>query len=451
MTATTMRLLEQLDELDGKIGDDSISAARVLTEDFLGVAVAGSRTREGRIIHRHAALTGHSGPCHVADHPETFDAPLAALVVGTSGYSIGLTDTHARSITHPGPSIVSAALAVAQATGASGKDMLRAVVLGCEAVIRIGSVVNPSHRARGYHPTATCNVFGVAVAAGRLLGLDRDQLANALGLAGSMSGGIYEFRHAGSMLMALHGGWPAQNGIVAARLAAQGFTGPATVLEGPEGFFRAFADETRPELLAVDLDHPGILEVGLRPYNACRYGHSGIDALREIAERRGPIDPATVEHVTVATHHTAVDQETEPTSVVGARLSTKFTVAYAIAHGPKLSEVDEHDLADDLVGELVARMDVVEDPELTAIFPEKWACRVTVRFTDGTRETAQVDVPKGEPANPMTPAEVAEKFHRLADPVLGLEQATVLERELLALPDAADVSRLSRALAGVRG
>lgn len=449
MVASTSQLLDELDTLSGKLDDRSLPAARVLTQDFLGVAVAGSRTPEGRTSHRYARQLGHTGQCHVAGHPDAFDAETAALVVGTGGYSIGLTDTHSRSITHPGPSVVAAALAVGQETAASGADTLRAVVLGCEAVVRIGSVVNPSHRARGYHPTATCNVFGAAVAAGHLLGLTTAALSDAFGLAGSMAGGLYEFRHSGSMLMALHGGWPARNGIAAARLAALGFTGPATVLEGPEGFFRAFADDVRPELLRVDPDRPGILEIGLRPYNACRYGHSGIDALKLIADRRGPIDPADVRHVTIATHRTAVDQESDPDTVVGARLSTKFTVAHAIAHGPKLSEVDEHDLADPLVRDLVGRTDVVEDPALTELFPARWACRVTVTFADGGTEEAQVDVPKGEPANPMTPDEVGEKFHRLADPVLGADRAAALDRELLALPDSPDVRRLGVALSDV--
>ena len=446
MTATTMVLLDELSELSGRIGNDSIAAAQLLAEDFLGVAVAGSQTPEGEIIYAYARDSGRTGPCNVAGRPGTFDAATAALVIGTSGYSIGLTDTHSRSITHPGPSIVPAALAVAQMTGASGADMLRAIVLGCEAVVRIGAVVNPSHRARGYHPTATCNVFGAAIAAGHLLGLSKDKLANALGIAGSMSGGLYEYRHEGSMLMALHAGWPSQSGIIAAQLAAKGFTGPSTVLEGPEGFFRAFSDDIHTVLLRVDMEYPGIQEIGLRPYNACRYGHSGIDALRIIADKNGPIDPQDVAHVTVATHRTAVEQETEPTSVVGARLSTKFTVAYAIAHGPKLSEVDDADLSDPLVRTLIDRMDVVEDPELTAIFPEKWACRVTVRLKDGSTFEAQVDIPKGEPGNPMTPDEVSEKFHRLADPVLGKDNAEALEKVFEALPGAPDVSRLGTML-----
>lgn len=444
----TMLLLEQLDALADDIPDAAITAAATLAKDLLAVAVAGSRTLEGRVIHDFATGLQRPGECNVAAHPETFDAATAALVTGTSGYAIGLADTHARSITHPGPSIVPAALAVAQMAGASGRDFLDAVVLGCEAVVRIGAVVNPSHRARGYHPTATCNVFGAAIVACKLLGLGRVQTASALGIAGSMSGGIYEFRHEGSMLMAFHGGWPAHNGIIAAQLAQRGFTGPHTVLEGPEGFFRAFADETHPELLAVNAAAPGILEVGLRPYNACRYGHAGVDALLAIDARHGKIDPNAVKEISVATHRTAVSQETEPTTVIGARLSTAFTIAYALAHGPKIDEVGDSDLNDPLVKRLVECTEVVEDPNLTAAFPEKWACRVRVVLDDGTAFEEQVDIPKGEPGNPMTPDEVSTKFHTLVDPVLGRDGAGALEAEFDAIARAASVQPLARALSG---
>jgi 2-methylcitrate dehydratase PrpD len=446
---TTLELLDGIDRLDQRIGDDALDAARILAEDFLAIAVAGAATPAGRVIHDYAA-DARPGRATLAASGATTDAATAALVNGTSGYAIGLTDTHARSITHPGPSIVPAALAAGQETGADGEQLLRAIVAGVEAVVRIGSVVNPSHRARGYHPTATCNVFGAVVAVGRLHSLDREQIANAMGIAGSMTGGLYEFRHEGSMLMAFHGGWPAHNGVVAVELARRGFTGPTTVLEGPEGFFRAFADDIHPELLAVDPAHPGILEVGLRPYNACRYGHSGIDALIEIAAQRGPIDPAEIERVTVETHRTAVDQETEPDTVIGARLSTKFTIAYAIAHGAKITEVDEADLADPLVRQIVDRMDVVEAPDLTAIFPAKWSCRVTVAFRDGTSATAQVDVPKGEPENPMTEAELSAKFHRLTEPVLGADGAAALERKFLGLAGAGSLDGLGAALGRLR-
>lgn len=420
MAATTSTLVDTLFARADRVSPGALAAARRLVLDVLGVAIAGAATREGRIVAQ--TMTGMrrfgDTPVPLAEH--RYDVATAALVTGTMAYSIGLTDTHSQSITHPGPSVVATALSVGHAVGADDDAILRAIVLGCEAVVRIGSVVNPSHRGRGFHPTATCNPFGTAVTAAYLLGLDRERTLWTLGLAGSMAGGLYEFRHEGAMLMALHGGLPAASGVNAAYLAQAGFTGPTTVLEGPDGFFRGFADDTRPELLIPADDAPfGVEELALRPYNACRYAHSGIDALHAM----GPIDHRDVKRITVWTHATAVDQEVEPTTPVSARLSTKFTIAHTVVHGPPLLDLTAADLADTTVLDLTRRTDVVEDPALTALFPRKWACRVDVELASGEVRTAQVDTPKGEPDNPMSEDEVAEKFRRLAAPAIGEQRA----------------------------
>jgi 2-methylcitrate dehydratase PrpD len=262
-----------------------------------------------------------------------------------------------------------------------------------------------------------------------------------------MAGGLYEFRHEGSMLMALHGGWPASSGVTAAYLGNGGFTGPSTVLEGPEGFFRAFADTTRPELLLGGDGKFGVEEMSLRPYCACRYAHAGIDALGSIWRRHGRTDPEQISKVTVWTHRTAVDQETEPTSAVGARLSTRFNMAHAIVYGPRLTEIGPDDLTDSAVGAVSDVTAIREDPALSAMFPERWACRVAIELRDGTVYEEQVDTPKGEPANPLTPAEVESKFRRLAVPVLGEDGAESLRSAVAGLPEARDLSLLSHALA----
>ncbi len=447
MQASTAALVDLLRRKSGKITESAIAAARTLVLDFLGVAVAGSATAEGQHVRAVMQALGRIGPCPVPVFGERFDPATAALVTGTMGYSIGLTDTHAMSITHPGPSVIPAALAVGHAVRATGQDVLDAIVVGTEAVVRIGSVVNPSHRGRGFHPTATCNPFGAAAAAAYLLGADRAAMLSALGIAGSMAGGLYEFRHEGSMLMALHGGWPAASGVTAAYLGYGGFTGPSTVLEGPEGFFRAFADTTRPELLLGDDGGFGVEELSLRPYCACRYAHAGIDALLAIWQRHGRTDPKQITKVTVWTHRIAVDQESEPNSAVGARLSTRFNIAHAIVHGPRLTEISGDDLADPAVGAMCEVTSICEDPALTAMFPERWACRVTLELRDGSRYEEQVDAPKGEPANPLTAAEVESKFRRLAVPVLGPDGADSLFSAASALAGARDLSHLASALA----
>ncbi len=428
--ATTRALVDALLASADDLPDSTLDTARGLILDVLGVAVAGASTVEGRLALQVMTQLGRAGGCAVPGSAQTFDPATAALVTGTMAYSIGLTDTHSESITHPGPSVIPAALAVGQARGSSDQEILRAVILGVETVVRIGAVVNPSHRGRGFHPTATCNPFGAAVAAACLLGADRQQMLWALGLAGSMAGGLYEFRNEGAMLMALHGGWPASSGVTAAYLAMSGFTGPSTVLEGPEGFFRAFADESDPQkLMPARSATLGIEEVSLRPYCACRYAHAGVDALQRMGAVGGGVnpdqgvDPDQVERVTVWTHRTAVEQETEPTTLVSARLSTCFTIALAMVHGPRLSEVTEADLADTRVLDLARRVEVLEDPELTALFPKRWPCRVRVRMRDGEVREQRVDIPKGEPDNPLTAAELEQKFRRLAEPSLGAGRA----------------------------
>ncbi|MFI6347439.1 MmgE/PrpD family protein [Streptomyces sp. NPDC050560] len=447
-TPTTAALVDALDRRAEDVPDSALDAARTLVLDFLGVAVAGASTEEGRRVHHVLAGLGRQGPSSVPRGRRGFDPATAALITGTMGYSIGLTDTHALSITHPGPSVIAAALAQAEAGDSSGRELLTAVVLGVEAVVRIGAVVNPSHRARGFHPTATCNPFGAAVAAGHLLGAGRRELTWALGLAGSTAGGLYEFRREGSMLMALHGGWPAHSGVTVAHLAHAGFTGPGTVLEGDEGFFRAFADTTHPELLVPPDDAPyGIEEVSLRPYCACRYAHAGIDALQRVRAAHDPFGPADIERLTVYTHRTAVEQESEPDTVVGARLSTRFNMALAAVHGPRLSEVSTGDLADPAVTAVAQRTEVVEDPELTALFPRQWACRVRVDLRDGRSYEERVDTPKGEPENPMTPTEVRDKFLRLTVPAVGEDRAHALLTAVGSLPEAPRVRPLLAALA----
>jgi 2-methylcitrate dehydratase PrpD len=445
-SVTTSVFLDTLEARAKQIGSRTLTAAQTLLLDVLGVAIAGSRTPEGRSAARVMSATGRAGTIAVPASADRYDLAAAALVGGTAAYSIGLTDTHAQSITHPGPSIVPAALAVAQHAGATGEQLLRAIVLGCETAVRIGAVVNPSHRARGYHPTATCNPFGAALAAGVLLRLSREELGWALGLAGSMSGGLYEFRREGAMLMALHGGLPAASGVTAAFLAADGFTGPSTVLEGPEGFFRAFADEVRLEQLIPANPAFAVEELSLRPYCACRYAHAAIDAIEQLAGSRGAFRPADIERVTVLTHRTAVEQETEPVSVVGARLSTRFNVALALVHGPRLSEVTQEDLTDSAVLGMAGRIEVAEDPELTAIFPRHWACRVRIYGRDGRTLERRVDSPLGEPDNPMSRAQVLDKFTRLAAPVLGEDQVSELRAAVLDLPESAGIERVVEAM-----
>jgi 2-methylcitrate dehydratase PrpD len=417
--SATARLIKDILRLYREIPEAVLEKTADLVLDALGIVIAGSRTVEGRLMGDLVEEFGGRGRASVIGRRLSLDPARAALANGTMGYSIGLTDTHALSITHPGASVVPAALAVGQQEDSSGLDFLRAVTMGYEVVTRLGTAINPSNRARGFHTSAVVNPFGAATAAALLLGGGPEELGWALGQAGSMSGGLFEFRLNGDMTMAFHGGWPAHSGVLAAYLARKGFTGPRTVLEGQDGFLRAMADHWEIEALHRNFgERYGVEEMSFRAYCACRYAHTAIGALENIRQRAGGLDLGQIDQVLVETHRTAVIQETEPVNLTGARLSTAFNIALSLVHGPRLTEIRPEDLSDPLVRALYGKIQMREDPALTADFPRLWTSRVLLKLKDGRILEDRLDHARGDPANPMSSEEIKAKFESVAGALL---------------------------------
>ena len=434
--ASTAKLISDILKFYKDIPDAVLEKTADLVLDALGIVIAGSQTIEGRLAADFVEEFGGRGQATVIGRQGYLDPARAALANGTMGYSIGLTDTHSLSITHPGASVVPAALAVAQQENCSGLDFLRAVTMGYEVVTRLGTAINPSNRARGFHTSAVCNPFGAATAAALLLGADEDRLAWALGNAGSMSGGLFEFRAGGDMTMAFHGGWPAHSGVTAAYLARHGFTGPRTVLEGQDGFLRAMADQYDGEALHRNFGQTyGVEEMSFRAYCACRYAHTAIGALENIKERSGGLEVEQIEEVLVETHRTAIIQETEPKNLTGARLCSAFNIALSLVYGPRLTEILPEDLGDPRIQAVYGKIRMVEDPAMTKEFPRLWTSRVLVKLKNGTTMEDTLDHAKGDPLNPMTSAEIKAKFESVAGAVLkpANTRAIVQNRDCLRL------------------
>ena len=421
--SVTMQLVDNILKYYDEIPDKVLETTKTLILDAYGVVVAGTKTNEGKIAMEMAGQMGGHGMATVIGLGKRQDPISAALANGIMGYSLGLTDTHSLSITHPGCSIVPAAIAVAEHEGKSGRELLKAVTMGYEVVTRLGRAINPSHRARGFHTSATCNPFGVAVTCALLLGCNREQIAWALGIAGSTSSGLFEFRQNGDMTMAFHGGWPAHSGVTAAYMANKGFTGPKTIFEGQDGFLRAMADKYDAELINRDFGASfAVDDMSLRAYCACRYAHTAIEAL-EVIKRRRHIDPENVAEVVVQTHKTAIVQETEPDTLTGARLCAGFALAQAIQHGPKLTEIEPQELVDEKVLALYKKVHMVEDPDMTAKFPALWTSKLQLKYKDGTMDEEIVHYAKGDPLNQMTPSEVIYKFKSITQNALYEENA----------------------------
>jgi 2-methylcitrate dehydratase PrpD len=377
----------------------------------------------------------------------------AALMNGALAHSLDFDDTHAAGSLHPGAPVIPAALAAAEMTGASGAELIAGIVAGYEATNRLALALPAGdHYDRGFHPTATCGAFGGAVAAARVFGLDAKGVEDALGIALSEAAGSLQFLVNGAWTKRFQVGWSAMAGLAAATLAREGFRGAAEAIEGRHGFLSAYAPSPRPERVLEGLGAVfELMATAVKPYPSCRYGHAAIDAAIALRAEHG----LAAEEITAVTVHLPAKgmlligepaaKKAEPANVVDGQFSGPFVVAAALATGAMGWE--SYALLDDpAVRALARRVRCIQDPEIEAEFPANMSGRTTVETARGTF-SAKVVVPKGEPGNFMTEAELAAKFHGLADAILSPPKAAALAGAILSLETAADVSSLTR-LAG---
>ncbi len=427
--------------------------------DYLGVTVAGSSTPASNIVYKSVSpssefdgsktvVIGHGGGA----------APLdAALVNSTSAHAVELDDFHRKGSVHPGVSVIPAALAMAQQYKSTGEEIISAVVVGYEVVIRIGMATCIAQFERGFHPTSTCGVFGSAAAAGRLLGLDGFDLANAFGIAGSFAGGIREWKRNGSITKPLQVGRATQNGGFAAVLVVDGYSGPTTVLEGEMGFCHAFANG--PDLLTKALEDLlqvfEIENIAFKPYASGRACHPAIDAVLWIKTKEN-LRLSDIQEVKVKLAkemYRAVmwpeDRKYEPETVSDAQFSLPFCVAAALTKGSVLlSEFSPESLRDPLILELAKKVNAEVSPECEEVYPEKILQIVEITMKNAKRYDCRVDYSKGDPENPMSRRELREKFVRLAAPTLGSTQTDRIAKIVEKMEDYEDMSELYSFLAG---
>ena len=425
--ATTQVLADEMAALEyADLPSPVIGKVKELLLDSLGNIISGSLEQPARILARVLTRLGGEGEASAVATGTMLPAAHAGFINGVSAHSVEMDDAHHGALTKTGSVIIPASLAMGEATAADGKKFIAAIVAGYETMIRIGLAVNPGHRTRGYHSTGTVGVFGAAASAGKLMDFDGAKLANAFGVAGTQASGLMAFQNYPSMIKQLNVGKAVYNGILSAQLVREGFTGPVNIIESPEGFARAFTDEANLDELTrgLGLDYR-ILEVGYKPHAACRWAHSAIDAIAEIAAKTG-IKPAEVERIDVYAATLAVRQtsERQPKSLLDARaFSTPFGVAAAFILGR--ARVSVHDLKtawdDPKVMALAGRTVMHED--VPNFGTASIGSRVEILCKTGERLTATVTHPKGEPENPISSAELKDKWHMLVDPVIGERRA----------------------------
>jgi 2-methylcitrate dehydratase PrpD len=418
MSGETVRLAEYAAGLRyDDLPSDVVQRAKDCITDTVAVIVQGSSLPWSQIVVRYAQRIGAGGSSHILGvNGPPVQAPAAALANGALAHAFESDNlTRPGAGVHPGGTLLPPALAVAQELGRSGRALITAVVAGFEVMYRVGRATKHSNERRGFHAPGTTGPFGAAVAAGKLMGLDAAAMTNALGIAGSLAGGLMEFARSGTgaMVKRLHLGRAAESGVLAANLAADGFTGPRSVLEGEAGFLQVFCTEWDVGDLVRGLGREfATLNLCLKRFPVHMTAQTAVQAILELRAEHG-IAGTQVDRVTVAGNErmATVNNIADPTDIMMAQYSIPFCVALALFRDPRdPASFDASALVDADIRDMCRRVAIVvaEPPTRVA-----GASIVTVRLKDGRSVVREVEEFDGTPARPLSRAALREKFMML--------------------------------------
>lgn len=403
-----------------------VKMAKLCILDLIGVSIIGSKFRHSKILAQYVKDIGGASESTLVGQSFKAPAPYAGFVNGAIGHALQMDDGETKSIAHIGCEVIPAALAVAEKIGADGKSCITAIVAGYEGAIRIGGAINPSHNKRGFSPNGTVGVFGAALAAGRILELDKEQMADAIGSAAMQASGLEQFAHDGSMSKFLNTGHATQAGILAALLAQRGFTGSHEILEGHKGYCKAFSDDYDLSSIVAGFGKTyRIMDTYFKPYPTCRWTHPAIDVTLRLAHEH-EIQLKEVDEVVVRTYQIVKDttNNPQPLNPTAATLSMQYSLAVAIAERQVLPEhfISERLGNKDLKDLMTSVHIVPSDEEMYDLGPTGMGAKVTIKTKRGAEYYGETQFAKGEPENPFTKEELIDKFRELNSDILTSER-----------------------------
>lgn len=352
----------------------------------------------------------------------------AALIQGTAAHAAEVDDSFRDAMYHPGAATIAAALAMAQSTGASGPEFLRAVVLGYEVSTRIGVVMGRPHY-RYWHNTGTMGSFGAAAAAASLLKLDEAAFAHALAIAATFTAGLQQAFRLEAMAKPLHAGRAAEAGVLAAQLAAGGMRSSLDVLEGESGLGKAMSEGPDWSNVGATLGTDfHITRLTFKNHIGCGHTFAAIDGAQALQQQHG-FSHADIERVSLGVYQPTLDiaPHVDPQNADQARFSLHYMVATALVHGSVRLSAFEHDrLNDPATRALMQRISKALDPAVDAAFPGRRGARVEITLRDGRCLTLLQPDRKGDPELPLSDADLEGKLMELATPVIGETSARAL-------------------------
>jgi 2-methylcitrate dehydratase PrpD len=397
--------------------------------DYLATSITGSQEPVATAMLDYLQSVDASRTCAVIGHGQRLSVLNAALLNGTSTHALDFDDGHTNASAHPAGPNFPAVLAVAEQKGLGAKDVILAVVMGYDVMLRVSSAIHPTSALRGWHNTPITGVLGAAAGVSRLIGNDEEQTLYAIGLAGSFAGGLFEFLGEGADIKRIHPGKAARDGVLCAELGRRGITGPMHVLEGKQGFFKAFVEnEVNWERLMRGLGmRYEIEDAYFKPYPCCRHLHPIMDGIVTL-KRKHHVNPSQVERIEAGSYAVgARHNHTSWEALLDAQMSMPCAAALALIEDDvtspsfKPGRIDRPE-----VQRMIPQVRVYTDEETDRCYPQRRGGVVTLVMKDGTRLTERVLDPKGEGENPMSDADLERKFVSNCEPLIGKDKSSRL-------------------------
>ena len=449
MTEKFAEFCEQLKYDD--LSPEVIKRTKLLILDTVGIIIRARHDAESTssLVSAIDKLEMSNGSCQVFSDKKTYSPSAAALLNGTLAHSLDFDDTHAEASLHSSAPILSAALAAAQMNKSSGQELIAACVVGYEVQIRLGLAGGSSaHYKKGFHPSATCGIFGAAAAAGYLMGLTKEQYISAFGIALSQSAGSMQFLTDGAWTKRSHVGQAAQNGLSCAIMAGEGFKGPSKAFEGQWGYLHSYASGGDVKKAMNGLGEKfETLNLGVKPYPSCRYSHAAIDGLIEL-KKELKFSSDDLDDIDIGLSETALNiigyplmDKQHPKSIVDGQFSMPFCAAVTVKSGGLQWDDYKNHLNNEDTLSLCNKIKVSPDEDAEKCCPEYMSAKIKV-VVKGEKYEKFVKIPKGEPENFMEDEEFISKFKGLTKPYLSKQRVDQLTDLMLKIDQANNVNSI---------
>lgn len=381
--------------------------------DYLGVTIAGAKMLDGKGEFLLNFYGKHKNGCSVIGFNCKTDILAASLINGLSAHIADFDDGVRQASIHPGASIFSALLPLAQRNKISGEDFIKGVIVGYEAGIRLATAIQPSHRNAGYHATGTCGTIGVAMAISSALNYSKPQMKNALSAACGGASGMLNIIKGSSELKPYNPAKAAVSGLNAAILSGADFKGPNDVLAGQWGFLKMMTPEFDESSLIGRSDSGKEIEkIYFKPYAACRHCHPVIEAILKIRDNHN-ISAKKVEKIYIDTYQLAKGGHDHKNieGVTSAKMSTPYSAAVALINGKAdIYDFSPEQITNSEILGLAEKVEVRINDSMNRMVPEKRAAAVSIKMKNGSIFKDRVDLAKGEPENPVSDQELEDKF-----------------------------------------